>query len=357
MEKQEAYFRSLIEDALDIITVTDRLGIIQYASPSNLRVLGYTPEELLGKNAFALVHPEDRLHALKQWGKGILQPGIPHWVQFRYRHKDGSYRTLEAIGKYVNDSSGPPRAVLNSRDITDRDRLEGIVRQSEKMAAVGQLAAGVAHEMNNPLSVVLGFAQAMLHRLPPTDPLYAAAQSIERESLRCKNLVQNLLTFSRRRKPGMTVEPFLPLLESALSLVETQARIKNVNVQRDLNVEDIHIQGDRDQIQEVLINLCTNAMDAMPDGGELTIRAEKQRNDVEIRVTDTGTGIPKEIQGRVFEPFYTTKEVGKGTGLGLSLAYEIVQKHQGHIDFETVPGKGTTFIVRLPLAQSAKRAA
>jgi len=348
----EAYFQSLIEDALDIITVTDRLGTIQYASPSNLRILGYTPDELIGTNSFLLVHPDDRLRCLREWGGGLLRPGTPVVIQFRYRHKNGTWRTLESIGKYINDASGPPRCILNSRDITDQNDFQRRMLQSEKMSAVGQLAAGVAHEINNPLAVILGFVQGLLHRTKSDDPTLAPLQAIEREAIRCKNLVQDLLTFSRERKPGRMEEAVAPMMNEALSLVETQARLKKVMLHRNFEKDLRSIWIDRNQVQQVVINLCTNALDAMPNGGDLTIHVSTPENQLEIRVTDTGTGIPEDIQHKILEPFFTTKEVGKGTGLGLSLVYNIVAKHQGHLNFETTPGKGTTFIVRLPIAPS-----
>jgi signal transduction histidine kinase len=238
-----------------------------------------------------------------------------------------------------------------SRDITDREKLETVVRQREKMSAVGQLAAGIAHEINNPLTVALGLAQAMLSRMVHADPLRQAAVSIERETTRCKNLVQQLLLFARDRKPGIALDQPEDIVAGALSLVETQARVKKVELRRKFEKTLPPIQADRTLIQQVIINLCSNAIDAMPTGGVLTVTISREKKDVEIRVIDTGMGIPKEIQERVFEPFFTTKEVGKGTGLGLSLAYELVKKHLGRIDFESEEGKGTTFIIRLPAAE------
>jgi two-component system NtrC family sensor kinase len=189
--------------------------------------------------------------------------------------------------------------------------------------------------------------------MTPTDALHQPMESIVRETLRCKTLVQDLLTFSRQRKPETKLEPPIQMIEGALNLVEAQARVKRVSVQRDFENDVPKILADHNQIQQVIINLCTNAIDAMPEGGTLTIQVRDLKTHVEIRVKDTGTGIPAEIQSRIFEPFFTTKEVGKGTGLGLGLVFEILKNHQGTIDFETEAGKGTTFIARLPVPQDS----
>ncbi len=240
------------------------------------------------------------------------------------------------------------------KEIEERKRLEKIVLQSEKMAAVGQLAGGVAHEINNPLGVILGFAQSLVRRMQPGDPYAIPLQSIEREAMRCRDLVQDLLTFSRIGKTEMEKINLSMVIESSLSLVSAQARVKNVSLVRDFSPDLPKILANQNQIQQVVINLCNNAIDAMPQGGTLTIRTQRSRlrekDALEIQVQDTGSGIPKEIQSKIFEPFFTTKEVGKGTGLGLSLVFEIVQKHDGHITVQSESKKGTTFKIYLPVA-------
>lgn len=239
------------------------------------------------------------------------------------------------------------------KDLAERERLQASILQSEKMSAVGQLTAGVAHEMNNPLGIILGFAQSVTRKMKEGDPLELPLRTIEREAVRCKNLVQNLLVFSRTSKS----EERTPLdlngaAEGALSLIAAQARTRGVELALELGAGLPKVRASSSQLQQILINLAGNAMDAMAKGGKLTIATSlsgRRPGYVEIRVRDTGHGIPKEIQKRIFDPFFTTKGVGKGTGLGLSLVYEIVQKHGGTIELESEPGKGAEFTVFLPV--------
>jgi signal transduction histidine kinase len=223
------------------------------------------------------------------------------------------------------------------------------------MAAVGQLAGGVAHEINNPLGVILGFSQSLMRTVKADDPVHMPLASIEREAKRCKSLVQDLLTFSRVNKLERETCDLNEVVSSALTLVAAQTKVQDIELKRNLDEKMPPVRISRNQIQQVLVNLCTNAIDAMPRGGTLSVSTlfpDEMRGDyVQIRVADTGTGIPKEIVGNIFEPFFTTKEVGKGTGLGLSLVYEIVNKHHGTIDVESEVGQGTTFKVNLPLAE------
>lgn len=224
--------------------------------------------------------------------------------------------------------------------------------QSEKMSAVGQLAAGVAHEINNPLGVILGFAQAVVRKIQPGEPLEAPLKSIEREALRCKSLVQDLLTFSRNGKAERVPLDVNQAVEGAASLIKTQAKTKNVSVIEKLSAQLPHVLADKNKLQQVLINLSNNALDAMPQGGQLTICTEllneTPQSWVVIKVTDNGAGIAPDILPRIFEPFFTTKPVGKGTGLGLSLVYEIVKSHSGTIDVSSRVGY-TEFIIKLPV--------
>jgi signal transduction histidine kinase len=222
--------------------------------------------------------------------------------------------------------------------------------QTRKMAAVGQLAGGVAHEINNPLAVILGFAQGMDRRVPEGDPLRLPVTSIVREALRCKNLVQELLTFSRTGKKSVESVDLNGLVRSTLVLIEARARTQGVQIIQELTEGLPIIQANKTQLQQVLVNLGTNALDVMKGGGTLTIHTRRNgHSGVSLDVTDTGGGIPEEVRPRIFEPFFTTKPVGEGTGLGLSLVYEIVQQHHGDIEVDSQIGRGTTMSVKLPV--------
>ena len=262
-----------------------------------------------------------------------------------------SYETLEKKVDQRTSELSKTNEILK-KEIEERRRLENIAVQSEKMAAVGQLAGGVAHEINNPLGVILGFAQGLVRRITPGDPHEMPLKSIEREAVRCKGLVQDLLTFSRVNRTDKDEVDLNEAIESSLSLVLAQSKVKHVSLVKNFSTNLPKIFANKNQLQQVIVNLCNNAMDAMPDGGTITLLTKQSslngKDAVEIRVEDTGQGIPKEIQAKIFEPFFTTKEVGKGTGLGLSLVYEIIQKHQGQIRVESQVGKGTAFSVCLP---------
>ncbi|ADO74975.1 ATP-binding protein [Stigmatella aurantiaca] len=230
--------------------------------------------------------------------------------------------------------------------------------QTGKMAAVGQLAGGVAHEINNPLAVILGFAQGMDRRVPENDPMRLPVRSIVREALRCKNLVQELLTFSRVGKKNIESVDLNALVRSTLVLVEARARTQEVKILQDFAATLPILQGNKTQLQQVLVNLGTNALDVMKGGGTLTVRTYLQGTEsVCLEVTDTGSGIPEEVRSRIFDPFFTTKPVGEGTGLGLSLVYEIVQQHRGQIEVESQIGVGTTMRVKLPVSSSGAASA
>jgi signal transduction histidine kinase len=234
-------------------------------------------------------------------------------------------------------------------------KLKKQLFQSEKMAAVGQLAGGVAHEINNPMSVILGFSQALSRRITDeNDPLFMPLKSIEREAVRCKKLVVDLLTFSRTSKSESELVDISILINETVSLIDSKCRVKNINLTQHIAGNIPHIRANKNQIQQVIVNLCNNAIDAMEVKGsgllDVEVKKDSQNPDfIEIIVTDTGCGIPPEIKDKVFDPFFTTKEVGKGTGLGLSISYEIVQKHGGTIDIKSEVNEGTSFIVKLPV--------
>ncbi|MBC7249440.1 MAG: response regulator [Anaerolineae bacterium] len=221
--------------------------------------------------------------------------------------------------------------------------------QSEKLASIGQLAAGVAHELNNPISVMLGFAQAILRKMPEDDPLRKPLSTIEREGLRCKAIIQNLLDFARRNKPALQPVDVNQVLEAACVLIEHQMSLDNIVVTKGYAPDLPRVLADPNQLQQVFVNIIQNAYQAMPDGGTLRLVTRSLGDEVQIIFADTGIGIPPENIKRIFDPFFTTKEVGQGTGLGLSVSYGIVEQHGGTIEVESKVGVGTTFIITLPV--------
>lgn len=232
----------------------------------------------------------------------------------------------------------------------DLSRREEALRRTEKLSALGRLAAGIAHEINNPLGSILGFAQAAAARLSPSDALAPPLRAIEEEAVRCRNIVKNLLTFSRQDAGAVEVFDLSRAVEDTLSMIEAQARVQGVEMFRELE-PGLSAAGDRGQIQQVIMNLCSNAVDAMPEGGRVTIRSGATKGGgVYLEVKDEGAGVPSDIRPKIFDPFFTTKEVGKGTGLGLSLVHEIVLRHRGTVDAAFPSGGGSTFRVTFPRA-------
>lgn len=225
--------------------------------------------------------------------------------------------------------------------------------QAEKLASIGRLAAGVAHEINNPIGVILGFTQVLLRKTPEESYLYKPLATMEREGLRCKEIVQGLLDFARQNKPRLGRVCLNDVIEVAAELMPHYAHSDLVRVIKEYDPSLPPVLGDEYKLQQVFVNLLINAYQAMPDGGELHIRSLSADGQVCATISDTGMGIPAEHMGRLFDPFFTTKDVGEGTGLGLSISYGLVEQHGGTIEVESEPGEGATFVVRLPVAPAS----
>jgi two-component system CheB/CheR fusion protein len=300
-----------------------------------------------------------------QWDIPKLRSSLQEMLTNKISLTDFSVNhTFSALGRcdliinaaVLNRPAVEEEILLSIQDVTHNLKLQEMLVRSGKMSAVGKLAAGIAHELNNPLAVILGFVQGEIHRArPDSKDLKEMLTSVERETLRCSRLVQDLLNFARPRGVGKTLENPGTILQNALSLVAPQAKMNRVKIIQHIDKGLPQVAIDRDQLTQVIINLCANAMDAMvPEGGTLTVALSQKEDSILLRVSDTGTGIDPEIRSRIFDPFFTTKEVGKGTGLGLSLTYEIVKDHSGNIDLESEVGKGSTFSITLPISTSAK---
>ncbi len=225
--------------------------------------------------------------------------------------------------------------------------------QAEKLASIGRLAAGVAHEINNPIGVILGFTQVLLRKTPEESPLHKPLATMEREGLRCKEIVQGLLDFARQNKPRLGRVCLNDVIEAAVELMPHHAHPDLVRVVKTYDPSLPPVVGDEYKLQQVFLNLLINAYQAMPDGGELHISSQSADGQVCATISDTGTGIPTDHLGRIFDPFFTTKDVGEGTGLGLSISYGLIEQHGGTIEVESEPGEGATFVVRLPVAPAS----
>jgi len=219
-----------------------------------------------------------------------------------------------------------------------------------KMAALGELAAGVAHEINNPLTGVLTFSSLLLKKVDENHPWRKDLDTIVQQTSRCRNIVKGLLDFARQRKPDKRQWDIQQLLDKTLTLLEKQAPFQNIQIVKEFNTNLPMLFIDADQIQQVFMNILLNAADAMSGkGGTLSIRTGRRDGMVEVAFTDTGCGIPREHLSKLFDPFFTTKQTGKGTGLGLAISYGIIQSHSGDIKVESEAGKGSTFRIRLPI--------
>jgi len=222
--------------------------------------------------------------------------------------------------------------------------------QSEKLAAFGQLGAGIAHEVKNPLAGILGCAQLSLMKVDKESPLFKNLQLIEKETKRCKGIIENLLKFSRQEKAAFAPIGINEVVDDTIALVNHQLELQQIKVKRDLAPDLPRIRGNANQLQQVLLNLLINAQDAMEGTpGSVTVSTRMlDTGYIELRVSDTGPGIPKEIMHKLFDPFFTTKPTGQGTGLGLSVSFGIVKDHGGEIRPESEPGQGATFFITLP---------
>ena len=254
------------------------------------------------------------------------------------------------------DRDAITHVITIGEDITDSRAVQGRIMQSEKLAAVGQLAAGVMHEINNPLATIGACVAAMQGKLEDGQATPAALGEyldiIDREVERCSSIVDGLLDFSRPKGQSKVPLSVSSLVDETLFLLKHHQRFKRMAVERDLETGLPRILGNKEQLIQALMALLLNAVDAMEQGGRLAVRAARapRGDEVVVEVEDTGVGIPREQQAKIFEPFYTTKQPGRGTGLGLSICYGIVEDHQGRIEVDSVPGQGATFRVYLPVA-------
>jgi PAS domain S-box-containing protein len=389
--RADQLFRSIAENSADLIAVVDQSGHRIYNNPTYGRLLGYTAEELKNSDSFQQIHPDDRPLVTRAAQKAV-ETGVGQIVEYRMRRKDGTYVTLESHSSFIRDSRGEIEAlVISARDVSDRR----MAMHTEKLSAIGQLAAGVAHELNTPaqyvsdnltflrdtwteLDAAMAFCLAPAHALIPSDSgssggvifagpprdwdwLRKEVPKAISQSLEGIRRMTKILGAMRRFSHSGGGEREEVDLNEALDATITVAlhQIKDIaDVQTDYQPDLPRVECYCDELNQVFLNLIVNATHAIRDTstqgtghrGKLTIRTRQIDQDVQIEIQDNGSGVPLDVRGRVFDPFFTTKQVGEGTGQGLAICHEIVvQKHHGTIWFDTEIDKGTTFFVRIPI--------
>ena len=238
-------------------------------------------------------------------------------------------------------------------DVTQRERLEEQMSQTEKLTSLGLLAAGVAHEVNTPLAVISNYIQMLAKQMPAGDPRHGIIEKIVKQTFRASEIVNNLLNFSRTGPSELADVDVNRVVEETLSLVAHPLKTSQIQVVKQLSNGLPPVRGSANKLQQVFLNLFLNARDAMPLGGMLEVRTAAHNGAVEIEVVDTGNGISREHIHKIFDPFFTTKPGGRGTGLGLSVSYGIIKEHAGKIDVRSTPGRGTSFHVEFPAVRKA----
>lgn len=344
-------FAQAITSIGECVLITDLDGRITFVNRAAQEVWGYPPEELLGRPWELLIAP-DQHESFKEVVAATLQGG---WRgEVRGVRRSGETFPALLTTSLVCDEEGRPKAFIGvSRDVTKERELQQQLLQSDKLAAIGQLISGVAHELNNPLTVVMGFSQLLLRDETVPLSVRADVEKIYKEADRARRIVQNLLTFARSHKPQRSPISINEVLERTLELRLYEMSVHNITVRKDLDPTLPRTMGDFYQLQQVFLNIINNAVEAMVGSGQgegsLAITTRRIGDRIRVTISDTGPGIPPEHIGRIFDPFFTTKE--KGTGLGLSISYGIVQEHGGTISVEARHGHGATFVVDLPAMQ------
>ena len=371
IKQSEERFRSLVQNSSDIITLLDRKGRISYVSASVRRVLGYSPEELINRSAFEYVHQDDLKQVIDAFARVVQNPVLKSTTEFRYKHKDNTWSTIEATSSNQTANPAIRHIVVNARDITERKRseeerekLRTQLLQSQKMEAIGQFAGGIAHDFNNILTVIMGCAHYLKKELKDKDPLQLDINDMLASTEKASSLIQSLLTLSRKK----VINPrHINLNEIVHNMQRLLVRLisEDIKVETRLADRKLIVMADPGQIEMVLMNLVMNARDSMPGVGLLTISTdfvelddEHIENSCQIRqgkyaaivISDSGKGMDEATRERIFDPFFTTKEAGKGTGLGLAMVHGVVKQHNGYINVYSEIGMGTTFRIYLPLA-------
>jgi len=343
-------FSENIVESLNVgVLAVDLLGTIDAWNSRMEQLIGVTQPDAVGK-PFSQLLPQDLVLEIEARGDEEQVTGI---YKHRLVHAGRSVVLNVSITPLVGKSGERIGRLMLFDDVTQRERMEEQMSQTEKLTSLGLLAAGVAHEVNTPLAVISNYIQMLAKQMPDGDPRHAIIEKIVKQTFRASEIVNNLLNFSRTGPGELSDVDVNHVVEETLSLVSHPLKTSQIQVVKQLGSALPPVRGSANKLQQVFLNLFLNARDAMPQGGMLEVRTAAHNGSVEIEVVDTGNGISREHIHRIFDPFFTTKPGGRGTGLGLSVSYGIIKEHAGKIDVRSTPGRGTSFHVEFPAVRKA----
>ena len=362
LRKSEEKYRYLVENINDIIYEIDKNGVMTYISKVAETITGYNQSELVGRNIFDFIHGED-LPRIQQQLQKVLSGQIDP-SEYRFIKKTGEIIWIRSSSRPIYEEGNPVGLRGVAADISKTKKMEDQLRQSEKMEAIGTLAGGIAHDFNNILAIIIGYTELAIGDIPEWNPVNEYLKEIQTASLRAKDVVRHILSFSRKTVMDRKPIKIDSIIEDSLKMLRASIPT-DIQIRQNISYECDMIQADPTQVSQVLINLCTNATHAMRDeGGILEVslqNVEFGEQNVELAlgpgryvrlaVSDTGHGIDPENMERIFDPYFTTKEQGEGTGLGLPVVQGIVKTHNGAVTVKSEPGKGTVFEMLFPATE------
>jgi two-component system NtrC family sensor kinase len=362
VQAQRRFIEAIIDSLpLSLYAIDRNYDVVAWNRNRELGELGIPRGSVLGKNIFDVLTRQKR-ELLENEFAGVFENGEIQRIEHTTVAANGEIKhwLISKIPMWIDRGGEVSHVITIGEEITARVEANRAVARAEKLAAVGRLASGVVHEINNPLATISACAEALESRVssgefkdsPGLDDLSEYLGLIRSEAFRCKMITNGLLDFSRTRTIEHVPVNLVDVISSAARLLSHQQRGEKVEFQIQTPDDLPPVSGDAGQLQQAVIALATNAIDAMPDGGVLKIISSRNGKDILVEVSDTGVGIPQENISKIFEPFFTTKEIGKGTGLGLAVCYGILTEHGGSLDVQSTPAIGTTFTISLPAMTS-----
>jgi len=360
LKQSEHSYRVLFESTLDGLIVMDIETMkVVFGNQTAAKLYGYeSMGDAIGINPLDFVHSDDKEKVIEVIKKDLFEKGLRQVNEFRTMTRDGREMWISAIGTGT-EYQGRPAILVSIRDITEQKKVEGAKRRleeqlqlSSRLAAIGELSAGVAHEINNPLTAIKGFSELLLARYDLDEAVKSDVKAIFKEVQRAIKVTQDMLSFARRHEPEKCFISINEALAKNLDLYACHMKTNNIDMVVEFDPELPKTMADFYQLQQVFMNIVINAEQAMSEAhgrGKLTVKTQRSDGMIQVIFADDGPGISEENMKRIFDPFFTTKEIGKGTGLGLSICYGLVEAHGGRIYARSRAGQGASFIVEIPI--------